>query len=671
MRAGTGAFMTFIIAGFLCGTASAVSPVPVGQVEITDTFWAPKHDVWRNTTIPDCFAKFDKVGAFTNYDRVRDGLTGKHGGPPWYDGLIYEMIRAAADYLAAKPDPALEAQLDGYIERIAAAAAKDPDGYIETFTQLMEPDHRWGLNGGFERIQHDLYNAGALMEAGTHYFEATGKTRLLNVAVRMANLMFRTMGPAPKRNIVPSHPLGEEAAVHMYCLFRDHPELKAQMDVPVAEEDFLKLAEFWMEARGHHCGRPAWGTMSDADCEKFIREKQYGDDRPSWGAYAQDHKPLLEQETIEGHAVRATLLCAGLAAAARADSREDYAQAAQRLWTNMTSHKMHITGGVGAFATDEKFGPDYVLPNDAYLETCAAVGAGFFHENMFLLFQEGKYVDELERVLYNGALSGVSLQGNSYFYENPLEATNRKRWDWHGCPCCPPMFLKIMAAMPGYIYAADDSGLYVNLFVGSRAATSVRGKELVLTQTTRYPWDGKVEIAIESGEPVEFDLRVRVPGWSEAFAFQINDTPFNEVVTDRGYAVLKRVWTDGDRVTFEIPMAARLTYAHPNVAANRGRAALMRGPIVYCVESTGDATPVKSLFLDPGAELTAAYQADLLGGVAVITGRGLTLDQWPDGVLYRGKTPEAMPAAFTAIPFYTNSNREPGDMAVWLPVACR
>ncbi len=671
MREVAGNLALSLAAGMLCAFAWAATPVPVGQVEINDDFWAPKHHLWRNTTIPDCFAKFDKAGAFANFDRVRDGQTGGHEGPPWHDGLIYEMIRASADYLKAQPDPALEAQLDGYMERIAAAAAKDPDGYMETFTQLMEPDHRWGTNGGYERWCHDVYNAGALMEAGTHYCEATGKTRLLGVAVRMANLMFNTMGPPPKRNIVPSHPLAEEAAVHLYCLFRDHPELKAKMDVPVAEQDFLRLAEFWLEARGHHCGTPDWNGMNEADCQKFIRDKRYDGDRPSWGAYAQDHKPLLEQETIEGHAVRATLLCAGLAAAADANAREDYAQAARRLWTNMVSRKMHITGAVGAFAADEKFGPDYVLPNDAYLETCAAVGAGFFHQNMFLLCNEGRYVDELERVLYNGVLSGVSLQGNSYFYENPLEASSRQRWDWHWCPCCPPMFLKIMAAMPGYVYATDNDSLYVNLFVGSRLTASMRGKRLALSQKTRYPWDGKVDLEIETDEPVEFALRIRIPEWSEAFTLSVNGASGEKPSGDSGYAVLRRAWNSGDRVSFEIPLPVRLVHANPNVKANTGRAALMRGPLVYCVESAGNATPVKSLLLRPGAELRTDYRADLLGGVAVITGKEPALEQWPDGVLYRDRPADTVPADFTAIPFYANSNREPGDMAVWLPVAGR
>ena len=654
-----------------CALGAVVEPAPIAQVEITDAFWGPKLAVWRNTTIPDCFAKFDKDGAFTNFDRVRDGLTGEHGGPPWYDGLIYEMIRGAADFLASRPDPALESQLDGYIDRIAAAAAKDPDGYIETYTTLMEPGHRWGQNGGYERICHDLYNAGALMEAGAHYYEATGKTKLLSVAVRMAQFMYQEMGPAPKKNLIPSHPLGEEAAVRLYELFHAHPELKTKLDTPVDETIFLKLAEFWLEARGHHCGTPDWEHKSEAECAQFIRGVQYTGDRPSWGSYAQDHKPLLEQETIEGHAVRATLLCAGLSAAARADAREDYAHAAERLWSNMATRKMHITGGVGAFATDEKFGPDYVLPNNAYLETCAAVGAGFFHENMFLLLKDGKYVDELERALYNGVLSGVSLQGNSYFYENPLESSNRQRWDWHGCPCCPPMFLKIMGALPAYVYASGADGVYVNLFVESRFTTNVQGKRLVVSQQTRYPWDGKAAITLDADPPLAFDLRIRVPGWSGGVAFRINGEEAGNVPVESGFARLRREWHAGDSVTFEIPLPVRTVRANPNVEADTGRAALMRGPLVYCVESAGNTASVKRLTLHAGESYDVNYEADVLGGVVMLHGTGGELKDPAQAPLYQDGAPESAPVAFNAVPFYANGNREPGDMRVWLPLSCK
>lgn len=648
------------------GPSQSPRPVPLERIRIDDEFWGPKLDRWRRVTLPDCLDKFERTGAFDNFDRVRDALSGGHQGPPWYDGLVYETIRAAADFLAMKPDPRLQARVDAYIERIAAAAEADPDGYVNTYTQLMEPDHRWGLNGGYERNSHDLYNAGALIEAGTHYFLATGKKRLLAAAVQMANLMARTMGDPPKRNIVPSHSLGEEALVDLFLLFHEHPELKASLGVPVNENSYLALAQFWLEARGRHCGKPDW-SQGEPECQKFIRDCSYGDSRPSWGPYAQDHMPVLQQQTIEGHAVRATLMCAGLAAAARVNNRDDYRQAALRLWENMTQRKMHLTGGVGAFANDERFGPDFVLPNDAYLETCAAAGAAFFHWNMHRLIGDAKYIDELERVLYNGALSGVSLQGTSYFYENPLAASNRQRWEWHGCPCCPPMFLKLMSAMPGYIYSADTTGIYVNLFVGSRMETRVNGKKLALFQRTVYPWSGKTLLEITAESPVSCEIRVRVPGWSSGAHCLVNDRPVGNLRIESGFARIAAQWKTGDRIAVEIPMPVRCVTAHPKVEANLGRAAIVRGPIVYCVESADNAAPVRELALSRTEELRPEFRGDLLGGVAVVTGKAIRYGDSPE--LYRHTPYAGTTLDFTAIPFFANSNRAPGDMVVWMPVA--
>jgi len=260
-----------------CGSAPhRIEPVPIPDVAIDDAFWAPKLEIYRTKTIADVLGKFEKDGAIRNFDRVRDGLSGEHGGPQWYDGLIYEMIRAGADFIAARPDPALERRLDGIIEHIAAAAAKDPAGYINTHTQLVEPGHRWGMDGGNDNDQHDVYNAGALVDAGVHYYEATGKTRLLRVAARLANHMCDTMGPPPRKNVVPGHSIAEEAVIGLHRLFRDTPRLKQEMPFPVDEARYLALVEFWIENRGRTEGRVAFGS------------------------YGQDHLPVLEQPTIEG-----------------------------------------------------------------------------------------------------------------------------------------------------------------------------------------------------------------------------------------------------------------------------------------------------------------------------------------------------------------------------------
>ncbi len=625
-----------------------LTSVPIQNVTIHDEFWSPKLKVWREVTIADCFAKFenDRGGALNNFDRVRDGKAGNHAGPEWYDGLIYEMIRGSADFLAAGKDEALEQRLDGYIDRIAAAAAKDPQGYLNTWTQLMAPDKRWGLNGGNDVQQHEVYNAGALVEAGVHYYRATGKTSLLKVAVRLANHMADVMGPPPKQNVVPGHSLSEEALVNLYRLFQEQPDLKALMPVPVDATRYLKLAEFWIENRGNHEGRR------------------------DFAAYAQDHKPVLAQETIEGHAVRATLLCAGLVAAGVENGRPEYLAAAKRLWENMVEKRMYVIGGLGAVAGHEGFGPDYVLPNNGYLETCAAIGAGFFHQSMGLALADGRYADELERVLYNGILSGVSLRGDSYFYENPLEAGKaRKRWAWHECPCCPPMFLKLMGALPGLIYAQAPGAVYVNLFIGSQAQLTVDGTPVRLTQVTRYPWDGAIELAVNPSAGREFDVFVRLPAWCQKPEILVNGQAVADYERVRGYARLHRSWQPGDVVKLNLPMPVQRIKADPRVEACKGRVALQRGPLVYCLEGADNAGHVRNLVIPPNTPLEIEFVPSLLGGVELIKGKAQALvGSHRSDQLYHpaDQEPAISTVDFRAVPYYANANREPGEMMVWM-----
>jgi DUF1680 family protein len=645
--------------------------VPIENVVIDDIFWAPKRKVWQEVTLRDCFKKFenDHGGAINNFDKVRTGQTGGHAGPPWTDGLIYEMIRGASDFLVSHSDPELEKQLDGYISRITDAAAVNPHGYINTYTQLMEPGHEWGLNGGLQLWQHEIYNLGALIDAGVHYYRATGKTALLTAGVKIANYMSEYMGPPPKHNLVPCHPLPEEALVRLYELFVEQPSLKAKLSVPVQEAQYLRLAEFWIEDRGNNIGKPDWEKDHQA-AEQFVRKQEYCSGRPSWGPYAQDDVSVFEQKDIHGHAVRATLLCAGIAAAARVNDEERYRQTAIRLWENMVYRRMHITGGVGAFANEEKFGPDYILPNDAYLETCAAVGAGFFHHNMNMAFGHSRYVDELERTLYNGTLAGVSLHGESYFYENPLVAgKDRARWSWHECPCCPPMFLKMMGAMPGYIYATDADSVYVNLFVAGKASIRRNGMEISIRQMTRYPWSGNVKITFEPSVPANFALMLRIPGWCSGESVKVNG---QHVVTGdrtRGYVRILRTWQQGDVVELEMPMLVRQMRSNPLVQSDAGRIAIMRGPLVYCLESPDNQDPIRLLRVPPGARFSEESPDDLLGGVVKISGAGVANSELRNGLYFTSNSGAANHSAtITAIPYYANANRGPVDMAVWIPV---
>ena len=650
----------------------------LNQVTVKDKFWSPKLKIFHEVTIIDSFTKFehDRGGAFNNYDRVTKGETGYHAGPAWYDGLLNEMIRGASDFLAANPDKELEKRLDGYIERIAAAAAKDPDGYINTWTQLMAPDHRWGFNGGFLRSQHDVYNAGCLTEAGIHHYLATKKTTLLNVVVKFANHMCEIMGPPPKKNIVPAHSQPEEAFVKLYQLFRDHPELKRKISFPVNEKQYLKLAEFWIENRGNHAGGPDWENQDHDTCLGYIRNQEYGDSRPAWGSYAQDHIPVLDQETIEGHSVRATLMCTGLIAAAMVNDRDDYYKAAKRLWDNMVHKRMHITGGVGASHQDEKFGPDYYLPNDAYLETCAAVGAAFFHEGMNQAFADAKYADELERVLYNNILNGVSHTGDHYYYQNPLAGHSKNRWEWHVCPCCPPMFLKVMSALATYIYYYNDDGIYINQFIAGDAEFNLQDIRIHLTQETGYPWNGEIKLIVNPEVTTDFSLYVRIPGWARGVENPgdlycsvqegVNDVTLKvngksiPVELVRGYAHIQRSWESGDEITLNIPMPVRRVYAHDKVEADNGRVALQRGPLVYCLESLDLSHPINTYVLKPDDKVESEHRTDLLGGITVLTASAWRADKENKNTLEK--------AIITAIPFYAQNNRHYfADILTWLP----
>lgn len=658
----------------------------VSQVKIDDSFWTPKFQQWSKTTANDVFDKFEGKhlqnpdpkrinNTFENFDRVAKGERniGQHAGEPWFDGLVYETIRGVSDLMAQQPDKAMEQRIDGYIDRIEKAQSAEPDGYINTYTQMIENEHRWGENGGMLRFQHDVYNAGMLVEAGVHYYKATGKTKLLEVATRFANMMCDYMGPAPKKNVVPAHSGTEEPLVKLYWLYKNNPELKSQVKVPVNEQAYFELAEFWIENRGKHCGLPLWGTWGNPEAEQWIKDNTYSDPtygehtRPTWGDYAQDSIPVFQQQTIEGHAVRATLLATGIAAAALENQSPEYIATAQRLWDNMVGKRMFITGGVGAVHFDEKFGPDYFLPTDAYLETCAAVGVGFFSQRLNELTGDGKYMDEFERSLYNNVLTGISLSGDHYTYQNPLNAKEHARWEWHGCPCCPPMFLKIVSAVPSFIYAHEGNKIYVNLFIGSETQIQInKATSVQLKQDTRYPWDGAIALSVNPNQDSDFTLKVRIPGWARgvenpydlyksnvalSYALKVNGSPVDAKVVN-GYAEINRKWTKGDKVELSLPMQPRVITANDAVADLRGKVALASGPLVYCLEKC-DNENLSNITLDVNTPLTLNYKKDMLNGINVISGKATGLN--------------SEEVTISAIPYYAVGNREGSGYETWIP----
>jgi DUF1680 family protein len=649
-----------------------IHPLSLQSVKVNDSFWSPKIKVWNTVTVYDVFDKLEgkyepdrpdliaekkKWGrtrnAFNNFDWVAQGQKNinKHDGPPWYDGLVYETIRGAADLLASYPDKKLEAKIDAYIDRIAAAQAVDPDGYLNTYTTLTRPDKRWGMNGGQDRWQHDVYNAGMLVEAAVHYYKATGKIKLLQVAAKFSNYMYQQMGPAPKFNVVPGHAGPEEAVLKLYQLFKAEPALKNKMDVPVNEKNYLALDKFWIDQRGHYGEK---GTP-------YYRESD--------GAYNQDHLPVSQQTTIEGHAVRATLLATGVTATALETKDPAYIRTVNNYWNNMVGKRMFITGGEGAIAVDERFGADYFLPEGAYLETCASISAGFFSQKMNELEADGKYVDEFERLAYNNLLSGISLSGDHYSYENPLTATKHPRWVWHDCPCCPPMILKFVSALPQYIYGYDDSNnLYVNLFVGSDATLKLNGSNIALKQTTGYPWAGNSEIAINPAQPQAFAVNVRIPGWahgkenpfdlytstaSGAVTLKVNGKNL-PVKVNKGYVTINRTWKKGDVIALSLPVQPRVVAVNDSVKTLSGKQVIAAGPIVYGFEEI-DNPGLKNYAFSPKLILTMTRKPDLLDNVNTINGQATNL--------------AGEQVKFTAIPFYSIGNRKPGTpYQVWMPV---
>lgn len=511
-----------------------------------------------------------------------------------------------------------------------------------------------------------------LIEAGVHYYKATGKAKLLEVATRFANHMSNLMGPAPKKNIVPSHSGPEEAMIKLYRLYKDHPEAKEKVNVTVNEQNYYDLVTFWIENRGNHCGHPLWLSWGNEKAERWIKDEKYKefgpDARPTWGDYAQDSISVFEQQTIEGHAVRATLLATGIAAVGIENQSAKYLQTASNLWNNMVGKRMFVTGGVGAIHHDEKFGPDYFLPTDAYLETCAAVGVGFFSQRMNELTADAKYMDELERSLYNNILTGISLSGNKYTYQNPLNAHNHERWEWHGCPCCPPMFLKIMSAVPGYIYSHEANNLYVNLFIGSQTEIELQnGNKVEVKQETNYPWNGKVSLNINPEKEKTFTVKIRIPGWAQgkenpydlytsnlnpAVTLKVNGKP-QQLKIVNGYSEIKRRWKKGDKIELILPMQPRIITANKEVKALKNMVAIAAGPIVYCLEGT-DNDDLDNLSLDTSALLRSSYRPDMLQGINVITGSAVT---------NKGEK-----VSVTAIPYYAAGNRASKGYKVWMPI---
>lgn len=526
-----------------CKTKGAPIYATVPNVKITDAFFAPFIEKIRNVTTPDVFKKFFDEGAIENYERVARGDISGHVGPPWYHGLICEVIRGVSDLLAVKYDKAIDDKLDGIIDSIKRAQETDPEGWINPYTTLMCPESRWGLNGGNARWQHEMYDMGALVEAGVHHYRATGKTTLLKVAVKMANYVAERVGEAPKWNVVCEHALPEMALVSLERLFDEYEDLAEK--VGAVRGEYIRLASFFVNNKGNHKKRHQFPP--------FLQE------------YAQDHRPAREQLEAVGHAVRAVLFYTGMSEVALAEDDKALAEAAIAIWKDITETKLHINGCVGCYPGDEKFGQQYDLPNNAYLETCAGVGLAFFGASLFRITKDAKIWDTVENTLNNVMPASVSADGTHYTYENPLETKGGiERWSWHGCPCCPPMLLKLVGVMPSYIAAIEKDDLYLNLYIDSEISFG----------SVKLALENKV-IKVESDRDIT--LHVRIPDWAYNFGM---DRAYR---VENGYAVID-LSKGENNISLSYDKKIVKVMAHPYVGADIDRVAIKYGPVLYCCE---------------------------------------------------------------------------------------
>ena len=638
-----------------------VQPISFTEVQISDEFWASRIETNRRITIPYAFEKCEKTGRIDNFSRAA-GLINDDIMPvfPFDDSDVYKIIEGAAYSLNVKPDSSLEKYVDEIIEKIAAA--QEDDGYLYTTRtinsenpHLLAGKKRWEL---VSLDSHELYNMGHLYESAVAYYEATGKRTLLDVAIKNADLIDVVFGPG-KNESAPGHQEIEMGLVRLYRV--------------TGNDKYLNLAKFFLDTRG---SKDAIGYNDYLKLAKTYMIWR-GTKRLQ---YNQTHKKVIEQDEAVGHAVRATYMYSGMADVAALTNDKEYIKAIDRIWENVVSKKLYITGGIGAKSYGEAFDCSYKLPNKrAYNETCAAIGNVFWNHRLFLLHRDAKYIDVLERTLYNGLISGISLEGNLFFYSNPLTSKGYyERNPWYDCACCPSNVARFMASIPSYIYAQHDDILYVNLFIGSNVTVSIAENTVSITQKTEYPWSGTIKISVNLQKSEDFTIAVRIPGWTQnrpvpsdlyhylnkidaIMSLKVNGEPIN-ITTENGFAHIQRTWKDNDVIELDMPMPIRRVVAHKNVKNDNGMVALERGPIVYCIEWVDNKVEhVFNLFLDDNAELKSEYRKNMLNGIVVITGTIYYLKKAENG-----KNIQKIEKDFLAIPYYAWAHRGKGEMTVWM-----
>ena len=634
-------------------TGYPITQVPFTSVKISQgTFWGQRIKAARDVTIPLAFSKCESEGRYENFVKAAHPSAeydvSSFMGYSFDDTDVYKTIEGASYVLQTYPDKKLEAYIDSVLDIVAAAQEKD--GYLYTARTINpQKPHKWAGKERWvkeESLSHELYNLGHMVDAACAHYQATGSRKFLDIARRYADCVVREVGPAEGQAcVVPGHQIAEMALARLYVL--------------TGERKYLDEAKFFLDWRGK---------------TKVKRE------------YSQSHRPVTEQDEAVGHAVRAGYMYAGMADVAALTGDSAYIKAIDAIWHNIVEKKYYLTGGVGARHSGEAFGSNYELPNlTAYNETCAAISMVYLNHRMFLLHGDAKYIDCLERTLYNGVISGMSADGGKFFYPNPLAADGKygfnhdgsmERQAWFGCACCPSNLCRFIPSMPGYVYATRGDSLYVNLFAGNTATMSVGGREVTLQQQTQYPWSGDVELKVTPKKEGSFTMMVRIPGWVrgevtpgglyeyadsavQGYWVAVNGKRIGGSLA-KGYLPITREWKKGDVVSLHMDMTPRTVKADSRVSADRGRVAISRGPLVYCAEWADNQFDVMHFVIDAKPQFTLTDAPTLAGGVKKLAATGTLLDTGADGKL------TATPRAITLIPYYAWCHRGPGRMQVWL-----
>ena len=622
-----------------------IQPVPFTAVKLTDNFWAPRIKKNASVTIPIAFGYCESTGRVKNFEIAAGRDTGKFQTIyPFDDSDVYKIIEGASYSLQTFPDPKLEVYLDTLINKIGKA--QEPDGYLYTNRTIAEKHggrglHEWAGKNRWEMdsvLSHELYNLGHLYEAAVAHYQATGKRTLLDIALKSADLVNKDFG-YDKVKVYPGHQVIEMGLVKLYRV--------------TGEKKYLDLARFFLDIRG-----------------------------PKGQSYNQANLKPVDQTEAVGHSVRATYMYSGMADIAAIENDPAYLKAITRIWGDLVNGKMYLTGGIGATGGNEGFAEPFLLPNmTAYCETCASIGDIFFNHRLFLLHGQSKYIDVLEKTLYNSMLSGVSLSADRFFYPNPLESSgHQSRQAWFGCACCPSNVARFVPAIPGYIYAVTDKELYVNLFISNDANISLGKRKVNISQKANFPWDGKVEITVNPQTNSRFNLKIRIPGWARneaipggLYKFTDNDTEpiklsingkASDIQTEEGYAVVSREWKRGDKIEIEFPMPVRKVIADERVKEDNEKIAFQRGPLIYCAEwPESNSGNVLDLVVKKDAAVTTEFEPSLLNGIQVIKTSGFETKKILDGkVEMLGEEPVKL------IPYALWNNRGAGQMRVWFPI---